>query len=105
MTEKIGNYPRPATDTKATGSKAADRTSRSGAAAEAPVSTGDDAVSLTDTATRLKSLETRLNELPEVDRARVDQIRQLVDSGEYEIDSKLIAQRIVQLEQALAPLG
>lgn len=101
MTEKIGGYPRPSTETKPAGTRSADRAKRSSVEAESRAETGTDAVSLTDTATRLKSIEARLRELPDVDRERVAEIRRLVDSGQYQIDSKLIAQRIVQLEQAL----
>lgn len=103
MTNKIGGYPSPAADTKPSGtqssgaSKASEQTKADSAGA-----TRTDEVSLTDTATRLKSIEARISELPEVDQQRVAQIRELIDSGEYTIDARLIAQRLVQLEQALS---
>lgn len=101
MTEKIGSYPRPSTETKPAGTRTAERATRSDTSQGTRTGAGDDAVSLTDTATRLQSIEARLRELPDVDRERVAEIRRLIDSGEFTIDSKLIAQRIVQLEQAL----
>ena len=102
MTEKIGGYPRPGTETKQISSRSAERTSRSDTTPVSHSTTGDDAVSLTDTATRLKTIEARIRELPDVDRERVAELRSLIDSGEYEIDSQLIARRLVQLERALS---
>lgn len=102
MTEKIGSYPRPSTETKPAGTRSAERASRSDAALDSGSGAGDDSVSLTDTATRLKSIEARLRELPEVDRERVAEIRRLIESGEFQIDSRFIAQRIIQLEQSLS---
>ena len=45
-----------------------------------------DGVELTNTATNLKRIEARLSEIPEVDRSRVDEIRQRLQSDSYEID-------------------
>ena len=103
MTEKIGNLPRPSTDAKPAGSQSAGGAKRADTSAksDAQAGSGSDAVSLTDTVTRLKSIEARIQELPEVDRERVEEIRRQIDAGEFKIDPKLIAQRIVQLEQAL----
>ena len=103
MTEKIGSLPRPSPETRPAGSKSAGDTKRTQDAGNDTASGGgSDAVSLTDTVTRLKSIEARIAELPEVDRERVEELRQQIDSGEFQIDSKLIAQRLVQLEQALS---
>ncbi len=104
MTEKIGNYPRPGAETKPAGSQSAGnakRTESTGSGDAAPAH-GGDAVSLTDTVTRLKSIEARIQELPEIDRERVEELRRQIDAGEYQIDTKLIAQRLVQLEQSLS---
>ena len=102
MTEKIGSLPRPSTETKPAGSQSAGGAKRTQDAGNETRSGGSDAVSLTDTVTRLKSIEARIQELPEVDRERVEELRRQIDAGEFQIDSKLIAQRIVQLEQALS---
>ena len=61
-----------------------------------------DEVALTDTAVRLKRIEANLAELPEVDQAKVDAIRERVESGSYEVDGNAVAQRLVQLEQELS---
>ena len=101
MTEKIGNLPRPGTETRPAGSQSAGGAKRTQQAGNDSAGSSD-AVSLTDTVTRLKSIEARIQELPEVDRERVEELRRQIDAGEFTIDSKLIAQRIVQLEQALS---
>lgn len=102
MTEKIGNLPRTGTETKPAGSQSAGESKQAKAARTEGSGSGADAVSLTDTVTRLKSIEARIQELPEVDRERVEELRRQIDAGEFSIDPKLIAQRIVQLEQALS---
>ncbi|GMW06281.1 MAG: hypothetical protein AMXMBFR8_10780 [Nevskiales bacterium] len=61
-----------------------------------------DAVELTGTATRLKSVESRLAEVPDVDQARVREIRQRIESGEYRPDPARIAARLLRMEQDLA---
>lgn len=103
MTEKIGNFPRPSTETKPTGREPAGSTARTeNSRTEAQSGSGGDAISLTDTVTRLKTIEARIQDLPEVDRERVEEIRRQIDTGEFSIDPKLIAKRLVQLEQALS---
>lgn len=61
-----------------------------------------DEVALTDAAARLKAVEARLAELPDVDRARVEAIRKRIESGEYQPDPARIAQKLVRLERELA---
>lgn len=104
MTEKIGSFPRPGTETKPTGSQSSGSTQRARTEthSETQTTAGHDAVSLTDTFTRLKSIEARIEELPEIDRERVEELRRQIDSGEFKVDPQLIARRLVQLEQALS---
>ena len=104
MTEKIGSYPRPGAETKPAGSQSAGNAKRTATAGsgDAQPTPGGDEVSLTDTVTRLKSIEARIQELPDVDRERVEELRRQIDAGEYQIDTKLVAQRLVQLEQSLS---
>jgi negative regulator of flagellin synthesis FlgM len=103
MTDKINGYgrigldPGPArarTVNRSEGDGAPDETQRSGASR--------DAVELTGTAARLKSVEARLAGLPDVDKARVDAIRKRIESGEYQPDPARIAQKLIRLEQDLA---
>lgn len=65
-------------------------------------STRTDEVELTDTAVRLKRIEASLAEQPEVDQARVDALREQVESGDYKVDGQEIARKLVQMEQDLS---
>lgn len=83
---------------------------RKTAGAERPAArTGNDApadeVSLTDTAARLRELEARLAELPVVDSKRVDEIRQLIAEGRYQVDAGDIAEKLIQIEKLLDDMG
>lgn len=60
-------------------------------------STGD-TVSLTDTATRLRSLENTLATLPVVDSQRVEDIQQALAEGRFEIDPERIAAKMMSFE-------
>jgi negative regulator of flagellin synthesis FlgM len=48
-------------------------------------------VSLSQRAAQLKELETRLEAIPVVDRARVDGIKEAIASGQYTINTENIA--------------
>ena len=103
MTEKIGGLPRPGTETRPIGNQPAGSAKSTASASQGRShnAASSDEVSLTDTVTRLKVIESRIQDLPDVDRERVDEIRRQIEAGEFELDAKLIAQRLVQLEQAL----
>ena len=58
-----------------------------------------DQVSLTRTAEELLALETRLQELPGVDEARVAELRDAVREGSYRIDPLDIADKLLRAEQ------
>ncbi|PAV25151.1 FlgM family anti-sigma-28 factor [Tamilnaduibacter salinus] len=88
-TDKTGNAPRtsqqPASDTAAKQS--------SGARA--------DSVSLSDQSKALKSLESRLAEYPEVDDARVAEIRAALEDGSYKVDAEKLAQKMLDEDQGI----
>lgn len=58
-------------------------------------------VNISASAIDLQSLEARLGELPEVDRARVTDLRNQIANGEYKIDSQSLADRILAFESDL----
>jgi negative regulator of flagellin synthesis FlgM len=60
-----------------------------------------DTVSLTDTAARLKSLETGVASLPVVDTQRVEHIKKALADGTYQIDDKKVAEKLQKFEQSL----
>jgi len=58
-------------------------------------------VRLTDTATNLKQIEARIADLPDVDRARVDAVRQRIESGAYQMNAGRLADRLLAFERDL----
>ena len=60
-----------------------------------------DSVNLTDTATRLQQLDELLASAPEIDRARVEQLRQSIADGRYKMDAVHIADKLIALERTL----
>lgn len=58
----------------------------------------DSGVKLSSQAQQLQAIEERLRELPEVDSARVEQIRQAIADGSYKPDSGRIADKLIALE-------
>ncbi len=60
-----------------------------------------DTVSLTDTAARLRKLENSLAELPVVDSQRVETIQKSIENGDYKVDSKRVAQKMLGFEREL----
>lgn len=57
-----------------------------------------DTVSLTDTAARLRSLESTIAALPVVDSPRVEAIKQAIAEGSYETDTQRVAEKMMQFE-------
>jgi negative regulator of flagellin synthesis FlgM len=76
------------------GNEAQSQKGAEGAAAAA----SSDSVSLTDTAARLRSLESSLAEMPEVDNERVAAIQQAIEDGSYEINAASIADKLLNFE-------
>jgi negative regulator of flagellin synthesis FlgM len=58
-------------------------------------------VHITDSASRLASIEQMLREMPAIDEARVAQVRSALADGTYTIQPEHIADRLLQLEKAL----
>lgn len=55
-------------------------------------------VQLSSQAQQLQAIEERLRDLPEVDSARVEQIKQAIADGSYQPDSSRIADKLIALE-------
>lgn len=62
-------------------------------------------VHITGTARQLADLEQVVKDMPAVDEARVAAISSALESGSYQIVPERIADQLLHLEQALAPLG
>jgi negative regulator of flagellin synthesis FlgM len=108
MTIEINNLPPVNPGSAETGNssgvKRNDPQAGGGAGPGAPAG-GADQVSLTPTARILRDLETRIADLPEVDRDRVRDIKEAIASGRYEIDADRVAARLMDMERALKDIG
>lgn len=67
-------------------------------AAENGTPAASDSVSLTDTAARLRKLESSLADLPEVDNERVATIQRAIADGSYQVDANRIADKLLKFE-------
>jgi len=61
-----------------------------------------DAVTLTPTAEKLKTLEEKLAAVPEVDSERVAKIRAAIDSGQYTVNAESTAEKFLDFEKSLS---
>ena len=62
----------------------------------------NDAVEFSTAAKQLASLKQELATIDAVDMSKVDEIRQAISSGSYEIDTQKIAESLLALEDELA---
>ncbi|PWV63325.1 flagellar biosynthesis anti-sigma factor FlgM [Plasticicumulans acidivorans] len=73
------------------------------AGAQADAVAGDDAVSLTAGTRQLRDVERQLTqEEPAFDAKRVEALKQAVASGEYRVDSRRVAARLLDFENDLS---
>lgn len=110
MADKISGYGSNGVDIASTRSRGSarnervsegDKTEASGTAS-GTASSASSQVRLTDTATNLKQIEARIANQPDVDRARVDAVRQRVESGAYQMNAGRLADRLLAFERDLA---
>lgn len=59
-----------------------------------------DTVTLTDTASQLHMLETQIKGLPVVDMSRVEDVKRSIINGEFQIDPKRVAEKMLSFETA-----
>jgi negative regulator of flagellin synthesis FlgM len=60
-----------------------------------------DAVKISDDAAALQAMQTRLERQESFDEARVSEIRQAIESGQYPIDNQRLAENFLKLESKL----
>tara|TARA_R110002124_G_scaffold73721_3_gene197718 strand:- start:406 stop:729 length:324 start_codon:yes stop_codon:yes gene_type:complete len=77
---------------------ALDTTETATTTAAKETSTGRSSVSLSPQAQQFQAIEERLRDLPEVDSERVNQIKQAIADGSYQVDSTRIADKLLSLE-------
>ena len=75
------------------------RNPSSSPAAPASASNSSDTVELSSQAQQLSRIQQSLQNLPEVDEARVAQLREQISRGEYTVDAEAIAAKIIANEQ------
>ncbi len=75
-------------------------TSRAGGSAPAT-----DAVSLTPQSRQLREVESKLSETPAFDSARVAELRKAIERGEYRVDSRRVAGKLLEFERDLSAPG
>jgi negative regulator of flagellin synthesis FlgM len=67
----------------------------------APATDNTDAAKRSETARQLTALKESLGQVPVVDSARVDAVRQSLEKGEYQVDAEKIAQKLLDMERGL----
>ena len=67
----------------------------------APAESARDQVSLTDSARLMVRLEKILEDLPSVDRDRVEVIKQAIADGTYSVDAQKVAAEVLRMEMDL----
>ena len=70
-----------------------------------PTEQESDAVHITGTARQLVELEQMVKDMPAVDEAKVAAISAQIENGTYQVSGQKVADSLLQIEQALAPLG
>jgi negative regulator of flagellin synthesis FlgM len=70
---------------------------------ESGKSSTTDTVSLSDNAVQLGKLENTVVSTPVVDTQRVEQVKQAIKDGSYEIDPARVADKLMQFESILKP--
>lgn len=61
----------------------------------------EDVVQLTDLGARLQTLTQAVAAVPEVDTARVAQVRQTLSDGAYQIEPEVVADKLMMMEDLL----
>ena len=62
-------------------------------------------VHITGTARQLVELETMVKDMPAVDEAKVAAISAAIEQGTYKVSADKVADNLMQIEHALAPLN
>ncbi len=64
-----------------------------------------DAVSFTETASRMREIEGSLRSVPVVDTQRVNEVKQAIADGTYEVNPARIAEKMMKFEGLLDEVG
>lgn len=95
----LGGTPATTKATEQAPKKAGSSTPESSAAPQTASSDSQsDGVQLSAEARTLQSLTDQIRDLPEANLERAEQIRQALESGEYQIDDLVVADKLLQSE-------
>lgn len=100
MTDPIDNGPRFNRPAQTDGTRGGQSVNGQQKPVEAP--DGRPGADQSQTSERLQAVRDAIDRTPEVDSARVQDIRERIASGEYPLDAERTAERMVELERLLA---
>lgn len=86
------------TRTKTSEPQSSTAKSSGGSASAAAPSNKGDTVQLSEAAKALQNVEKKLADTPEVDSARVEKLKQAIESGNYQINAERIAERFLSID-------
>ncbi|MCG9697178.1 flagellar biosynthesis anti-sigma factor FlgM [Shewanella sp. Isolate11] len=64
-----------------------------------------DSVSITSAAQQLQNVQAKLNDIPEIDLKKVEEIKTAIAEGRYKVDPEKLASNIAQFESELKDLN
>jgi len=99
--EIVGRTTTSLADTNGNSNVRGTNSQNSSAASNDANAASGDKVSLTGSAAWLYQIQASLDQIPVVDSARVDNIRNAVNNGTYEVNSDRVADKILQMEAML----
>ena len=102
MADKISSYNRPDLNISRSTARSTEKV-QDGAQTRDKGSSpaAQDAVSLSDTSTKLQKIEARLATLPEVDRSRVEAVKERIQSGSYQVNPEQVAEKLIGMDKGL----
>ena len=71
----------------------------------AKASAGSDQVAISSHAQRIQSLEAQIQQMPEVDMAKVEVIKRSIGDGSYKVDAESTAKKMLAIETSIHPLS
>jgi len=74
---------------------------RAGKAPAAPAGAGGDPVNLSALSSRMQSIEAALADVPVIDRARVEEIKQAMADGRFKVNTEVVADKLIDTVREL----
>jgi negative regulator of flagellin synthesis FlgM len=87
---------------KADGNAKTDKNATSSSHSASGNTVAGDTVTLTSSANNLKALEAKIASQPEIDSQRVNEVKQAIDEGRYEVNPERVADSLIAIENQLS---